>query len=80
MLYTRQRRRDTNGTNAPVNLAAAAIQYAGFVPDSIAGLYQINVTLPATFTPALAAAGSPLALSLTVNSVSSPGGVIIYVQ
>ena len=26
--------------------------YAGFVMDSIAGLYQIDLTLPASFTPA----------------------------
>jgi uncharacterized protein (TIGR03437 family) len=70
----------TNGTNSPVTIASSAITYAGWVADSIAGLYQINFTLPATFTPALGASGTPLALAVSVNGVASQSGVIMYVE
>jgi uncharacterized protein (TIGR03437 family) len=63
-----------------VTIASSAITYAGWVADSIAGLYQINFTLPATFTPALGASGTPLALAVSVNGVASQSGVIMYVE
>jgi hypothetical protein len=69
-----------NGANAAVPIASSSIAYAGFVADSIAGLYQINVTLPATFTPTLPVTGTPLTLTLTVNGVSSQPGVTVYVE
>jgi hypothetical protein len=69
-----------NGSNTAVTIASSAIAYAGWVADSIAGLYQINFTLPATFTPALGASGTPLALNVSVNGVASQSGVIMYVE
>ena len=46
---------------------SATVVYAGFVPDSVAGLYQVNATLPGT-------AGGPFtsASGATVNSITAP--------
>ncbi len=55
--------------------------YAGFVDDSVAGLYQIDATVPATgytYAPALSGTGGPIALTVLVNSVPSQTGVIVY--
>lgn len=62
----------------------ATVTYAGWVQDAIAGLYQINVQLPAAivsagqFSPAQA---TPLPLLVTMQSgaVSSQAGVNIWV-
>jgi len=64
---------------------AAAINptYAGFVMGSVAGLYQIDVTLPGSFTPApVPSTGGPIVLAITVGSgtVTSQTGVTIYVK
>jgi hypothetical protein len=72
---------------------AATISYAGWVPDSIAGLYQINVQIPAsnsTFTDAsgvtgaLPANGNSLHLPVVVTAgtgrVSQATGVLLYVH
>jgi uncharacterized protein (TIGR03437 family) len=57
------------------NVAVSTLSYAGWAPDSVAGLYQLNVTLPAaptatTFTDASGGAAhslvSPVLLPLTV--------------
>jgi len=60
--------------------AATVPSYAGFVMDSIAGLYQIDVTLPPAFTPAPPTNGGPIALYVYVNGVASQNGVTIYVK
>ena len=59
---------------------AIAPTYAGFVSDSVAGLYQIDVTLPATFTPAAVSSGGPMAMTIYVNGVASQTGVNVYVK
>lgn len=61
--------------------AIIAPSYAGFVGNSIAGLYQIDVTVPATgytYVPALPTGGGPIALTILVNSVPSQTGVTVY--
>jgi uncharacterized protein (TIGR03437 family) len=50
------------------------VQYAGLAPQSISGLYQFNVRVPA------AAANGNLPVSITVNGVSTPSGATIPVQ
>ena len=65
------------GTSA----TATVPTYAGFVWDSIAGLYQIDVTLPSAFTPSPPTNGGPIAMTLTVGtSATSQSGVTIYVK
>jgi uncharacterized protein (TIGR03437 family) len=60
--------------------AAAVVKFAGWVADSVAGLYQINVQLPASTVSMTDAAGSSAALAaglrhmpivVTANSKSS---------
>ena len=68
---------------------AATVLYAGFVPDTVAGLYQLNVLLPGTsagsFQPM---SGSPIStivspvqlpVVITANSVTSQSGVSVWV-
>ncbi len=81
----------TTGSNVVVTLkntaagtpANGTVTYAGFVPDAVAGLYQVNVTLPTTFTPALAStvpySGVTLSLAVAGGS-SSPAGVVVYIK
>jgi uncharacterized protein (TIGR03437 family) len=67
------------GVNAPVT-------FAGWVSGSVAGLYQINVTLP--LSGALAGASTPITLSTTAQAVpvvitahgktSQPSGVNVW--
>src|SRR5207253_2322725 len=45
---------------------AGTVLYAGFVPDSVAGLYQINVTLPSTVGAFTDASGN------SVNPIVAP--------
>jgi len=64
---------------------AVAASYAGFVMGSVAGLYQIDVTLPSSFTPApVPSTGGPVAVYIVdgigTSVVSSQGGVTIYVK
>jgi hypothetical protein len=69
------------GVQVTVGTAAAVSPlYAGFVADSVAGLYQVTVPLPASFTPAVPTAGGPIAIQVSVNGVSSPAGVMMYVK
>jgi uncharacterized protein (TIGR03437 family) len=55
---------------------AATVSYAGFVPDSVAGLFQVNVLVPSVGN-----GQSPTAFPLivTMGAVQSPP-VQIYVQ
>jgi len=68
----------------------ATVTYAGWVPDSLAGLYQVNVRLPGssagTFTDATGAALAPpltvpvkLPVVITARNISSQPGVTIAV-
>jgi uncharacterized protein (TIGR03437 family) len=63
------------------NTTAIVPTYAGFVGDSIAGLYQIDATVPATgytYAPAIPNGGGPITLTVLVNSVPSQTGVTFY--
>jgi len=63
------------------NTTAIVPTYAGFVGDSIAGLYQIDATVPSTgytYAPSVPTGGGPIALTILVNSVPSQSGVIFY--
>jgi uncharacterized protein (TIGR03437 family) len=53
---------------------AATVTYAGFVADSVAGLYQINATIPTSVT-----AGTAVPVVVTVGTASSPAGVTMAV-
>jgi uncharacterized protein (TIGR03437 family) len=72
---------------------AGTVTYAGFVPNSIAGLYQIDVQLPAstaTYHPdyplnvatPLAGIVSPVQLpvQVTINSITTQSGVTLWVE
>jgi uncharacterized protein (TIGR03437 family) len=78
-----------NVPSVTVGGVAATVQYAGFVPDTVAGLYQINVLLPGTsdgsFQPvsgnAISTLVAPVQLPIviTANSVTSQAGVSVWV-
>ena len=81
----------TNSADLPVVTVggvSATVVYAGWVADTIAGLYQVNVKLPGTtgsFTNSTGAtitnitAPTQLPLVITANSRSSQPGVIVWV-
>jgi uncharacterized protein (TIGR03437 family) len=54
---------------------AATVTYAGWVADSVAGLYQINATVPTKAT-----AGTAVPVVVTVGGVSSQAGVTMAIQ
>jgi uncharacterized protein (TIGR03437 family) len=80
-----------NSANVPsvtIGGVAGTVVYAGFVPDTVAGLYQINVTLPSTTGAFTTAAGASLnaitapvqlPVVVTANGVSSQSGVTMWV-
>ncbi|MBC8166051.1 MAG: hypothetical protein H7Y20_09275 [Bryobacteraceae bacterium] len=57
-----------------VTVSAADITYAGIVPGSISGLYQINVRVPSTV------AEGEIPVTMTVGGVTSPAGTTIPVR
>lgn len=54
---------------------AATVSYAGFVADSIAGLYQINAVVPTTVT-----SGTAVSVQVAVGTATSQTGVTMVVQ
>ena len=54
---------------------AATVSYAGFVADSVAGLYQINVVVPSAVT-----SGTAVPVVVTMGSAKSQAGVTMAVQ
>lgn len=54
---------------------AATVTYAGWVADSVAGLYQINATVPTK-----AASGNSIPVVVTMGGVSSQAGVTMAIQ
>jgi Putative Ig domain len=78
-----------NSPSVTIGGRAATITYAGFVPDGIAGLYQINAKLPVNGTSAFTnTAGTSIAtltapvqlpVVVTANSRTSQAGVSIWV-
>ncbi len=76
-----------SGTGYQVQLGTGALitpTYVGMVPDSIAGLYQINVPIPSAYVyvPAIVGtSGGPIALTILFNGVAvSQPGVVVYVK
>jgi uncharacterized protein (TIGR03437 family) len=72
----------TIGTPTPTVLTVtnSGVVYAGFAPNAIAGLYQIDVTIP-TATGTGASAQYPLSVSINgTTPVSSQNGVTMWVK
>ena len=82
-----------SGADAPtvkVGGVSATVTYAGWAPNEVAGLYQLNIQLPASTagpfttisggqTAATIAAPAQLPVVVTSNSVASQAGVSIWV-
>jgi uncharacterized protein (TIGR03437 family) len=64
-----------NTTTVTIGTDTVSPAYAGAVPGSIAGLVQINATIPMTVT-----AGKTVPLLITVAGNTSPTGVTIAVK
>ena len=64
-----------NAVTVTVGGLAATVTYAGWVGDSVAGLYQINATLSKTI-----ATGNALPVVVTVGGVTAQTGVTMAVQ
>lgn len=62
-------------TTVTIGADTVGADYAGAVPTAIAGLVQINATVPTTATPSKAAQ-----LMLTIGGHTSPAGVTIAVK
>jgi uncharacterized protein (TIGR03437 family) len=62
-------------TSVTIGTETVAAAYAGAVPGSIAGLVQINATVPAEVK-----AGKAVPLLVTINGRTSPSGVTINVK
>jgi uncharacterized protein (TIGR03437 family) len=63
---------------------AATVTYAGWVADSVAGLYQVNITVPASAVPNTypVTGGTPISVPVlvTVGGKTSQAGVTVYVK
>jgi hypothetical protein len=57
-----------------VTAPSANLAYAGFVPDSVAGLYQVNVTVPAGVNTTSAPIQVPVTVTIggTISGFTSP--------
>jgi uncharacterized protein (TIGR03437 family) len=60
---------------ATIDGKAATVTYAGWVADSVAGLYQINATVPTTAT-----SGNAIAVVVNVGTAHSQTGVTMAIQ
>ncbi len=74
-----------SGATATVAGGTATVGYAGWVANSVAGLYQVNLTIPVGAVPANTPATgltTPIAvpLSVTVNGKTSQNGVTVWVK
>jgi uncharacterized protein (TIGR03437 family) len=56
-------------------VTVSALQYVGGAPGEVAGLLQINVTIPAGITP-----GSAVPVAISVGGATSQAGVTIAVS
>jgi Putative Ig domain len=56
------------------------LSYAGFVADSIAGLYQVNVTIPTPTALGNITTATQFPISVTSGGVTSQTGVTIWIQ
>ena len=74
-----------SAVTATINGIAATVTYAGWVADSVAGLYQANITVPAAAAGATAPAlglTTPISvpITVTVGGKTSQAGVTVYVK
>ncbi len=71
----------TIGTT-PLTVANTGITYAGFVPGSIAGLYQINVAVPTGIGNGTSAAQFPVVVGVGTGGtlINSQAGVTMWVK
>jgi uncharacterized protein (TIGR03437 family) len=63
------------GVSVTIDGLDAPVVYAGSAPESVAGLFQVNATIPPGVKP-----GPTVPIILTVGSASSPDGVTITVK
>jgi hypothetical protein len=72
------------GITVTINGVTAPVTYAGFVSDSVAGLYQINATLPASLGTVPGSGQVPVVVSVgtakSQNTTAGTGTVYMYVQ
>ncbi len=61
-----------NVPSVTIGGVAGAVLYAGWVPDSVAGLYQINVRLPSSGSSFTDSAGAAVVAASLANPVSMP--------
>ena len=64
----------TTSPTVTIGGKAATVTYAGFVADSVGGLYQINATIPTSVT-----AGTAVPVVVTVGTAASQPGVTMAV-
>jgi len=71
-----------NAVTVTIGGLAATVSYAGWVGDSVAGLYQINALVPAKANPSVAIppAVSNVPVVVTIGGVSSQVGVTMAVK
>jgi uncharacterized protein (TIGR03437 family) len=71
-----------NAVTVSIGGQAATVSYAGWVGDSVAGLYQINALVPAKANPSVASppAVSTVPVVVTIGGVSSQTGVTMSVK
>jgi uncharacterized protein (TIGR03437 family) len=63
------------GVSVTIDGLNATLVYAGSAPESVAGLFQVNATIPAGVKP-----GPTVPIILTVGSALSPDGVTIAIK
>ena len=68
------------GVTATINGVSATVTYAGWVADSIAGLYQVNLTVPSGGLPNGASGPTSVPVVVTIGGKSSQAGVTMYVK
>lgn len=65
----------TSAVTVTIGGIAAPVSYAGFVADSVAGLYQINVSVPSTVT-----SGTAVPVVVSMGTAKSQSGLTMAVQ
>lgn len=73
-----------SSVTATINGVSAAVGYAGWVANSVAGLYQVNLTVPAGAVPSNYAStgGTPISVPVlvTVGGKTSQAGVTLWIK
>ena len=73
-----------SGVTATINGVTATVTYAGWVANSVAGLYQVNLTVPAGAVPGTypSTGGTPVSVPVvvTIGGKSSQSGVTLWAK